>query len=332
MLNHSPDLHALGRLQVDVVIPMFNAEPFIERALRSVVAQTRPPSSVTVVDDGSTDASVHRVRSFIAAYSGPIRITLLQQANAGPNTARNRGIDVGDAGLVALLDADDLWERGKLEAQLRVFEADVEERLVLVYCRARWIDADDRPCDGPALNEGDPLRGDVFDALLPRNRIWGGASAVVLRRKAIKGTGNFDADLRVAEDFDMWLRLARTGHVDLADEELVAVRDHGSNTSKDGYYMLAGLLDFYAKWFDHAMTRPDVLHEWGHLIALFALRSNDREAALAVVRKKLRPEQRKLLFQRAWGSLRLYMLLKQLRGHRAANLSRSISTIPKHDP
>lgn len=298
---------------VDVVIPLYNAAPFVERTLRSVLAQTRLPQRVIVVDDGSTDGGPDVVRALVANYSGPVRIDLLEQPNAGPNTARNTGLQAGTSSFVAFLDADDLWAPTKLEEQLRVFSGDAQDDLLLVYCRAHWIDILDRPKQGTPLNEGEAPRGHVFDRLLPRNRIWGGSSAVLIRREAFDLAGPFDVGLRAAEDFDMWLRIAKVGRVDLADADLVGIRDHATNTSKNSPYMLDGLLQFYLKWYDSAKDRPEVMKEWGHLIALFALRSGNVSEAQRTVEQKLSKVQRQRFFQRTGGSLALYIALKRVR-------------------
>jgi len=298
---------------VDVVIPLYNAERFIEQALRSVVEQTMLPGTIHVVDDGSTDGSLAVVRSFAAQYQGPVRIDLIEQKNAGPNSARNKGLQLSQADLIAFLDADDLWGPQKLAKQVEVFQTDESKDLVLVYCLAHWVDTHGSHCAGPSLNSTLPLRGWVFEQLLPRNRISGGSSAVLIRREAFRKAGSFDENLRAAEDFDMWLRLAQVGRVDLVEADLVAIRDHGTNTSKRGLYMLEGLIAFYAKWFDHGKKDPVAMHEWGHLIAMFVLRSSDRKAAIALVRSKLSGVQRQHLFRRTFGSIRLYVLLKRLR-------------------
>lgn len=298
---------------VDVVIPVYNGERFIEQALRSVLAQTLLPSSIHVVDDGSTDRSRELVRSFVEAYQGPVRIELIEQQNAGPNSARNKGLQRSTAELIAFLDADDLWEARKLAQQVPLFQEDKSGELVLVYSLAHWVDAKGAAHTGPPLNSSPPLRGRVFEQLLPRNRISGGSSAVLIRREAFQKAGMFDESLRAAEDFDMWLRLAQVGSVDLVEEDLVAIRDHGTNTSKRGLYMLEGLIEFYAKWYEHGKNDPVAMHEWGHLIALFVLRSEDRKAAYAAVHRKLYRDQRARLFRRSFGSLRLYVLLKRLR-------------------
>ena len=86
---------------ISVVIPLYNKQLEIGAAVRSVLAQTRPPQEIIVVDDGSTDGG---------AESGSPLVRLV--VNAGVCAARNRGIAESTGEYIALLDADDAWERG----------------------------------------------------------------------------------------------------------------------------------------------------------------------------------------------------------------------------
>jgi glycosyltransferase involved in cell wall biosynthesis len=89
---------------VSVVIPLYNKEPYIKRAIDSVLAQTVNNFELIVVDDGSTDMSANVVKSI-----SDKRIRLIQQKNLGVSAARNRGIEESNADLIAFLDADDEW-------------------------------------------------------------------------------------------------------------------------------------------------------------------------------------------------------------------------------
>ena len=100
---------------VSVVIPLYNKEPYIARALNSVLAQTFQDFEVIVVDDGSTDDGAEIVRGF-----KDLQIRLIQQKNQGVSAARNRGIEAARAEMVAFLDADDEWLPGFLETILRL--------------------------------------------------------------------------------------------------------------------------------------------------------------------------------------------------------------------
>lgn len=99
-----------------VIVPMYNAENWIGRALRSVAAQTVPPDEIVCVDDGSQDRTVERVRELAPMIPVPIRI--LQQPNSGAAAARNAGIQEARGDALAFLDSDDQWLPDKLARQL----------------------------------------------------------------------------------------------------------------------------------------------------------------------------------------------------------------------
>lgn len=98
-----------GTPSLGVVIPAFNRAHTIERAVRSALEQSRRPDRVVVVDDGSTDATIERLRQFGS------QISLIEQANAGAAAARNTGVAALDTDWVAFLDSDDRWAVDHLE-------------------------------------------------------------------------------------------------------------------------------------------------------------------------------------------------------------------------
>lgn len=89
---------------VTVIVPLYNKGRFVERALNSISSQTYSDFEVVVVDDGSSDDGPEVVEQYRDS-----RIRLIRQENAGPGSARNRGIKESDSPLVAFLDADDEW-------------------------------------------------------------------------------------------------------------------------------------------------------------------------------------------------------------------------------
>ncbi|NIA10441.1 MAG: glycosyltransferase, partial [Nitrospiraceae bacterium] len=101
--------------KVSAVIPLYNKAPYIQRALRSVLAQIFQDFEIIVIDDGSTDDGAQIVKSIPDK-----RIRLIQQENAGVSAARNRGIKEAKGDLIAFLDADDAWKSEFLETILRL--------------------------------------------------------------------------------------------------------------------------------------------------------------------------------------------------------------------
>lgn len=106
-------------MTTSIIIPLYNKEPFIARALGSISRQTRGDFEVIVVDDGSTDSGPDLVRAFPDQ-----RVRLVEQANAGPGAARNAGARLARGKYLAFLDADDEWLPDFLEATVELLEAE----------------------------------------------------------------------------------------------------------------------------------------------------------------------------------------------------------------
>jgi glycosyltransferase involved in cell wall biosynthesis len=206
--------------RVSVVIPAWNAARTLPETLDSVFAQTFTDLEVIVVDDGSTD----RTPEVLAAYGDRIRV--LHKVNEGrPSTTRNLGLKAARGELLALLDADDRWHPEKVAKQVALF--DHNPRLGLVYTAATIIDASGRtikvnPCSAQA-------RGQIHGLLATRN-IMVGSSAMV-RARAVVEAGYYDESLTSAENWDLWIRIARSWEVDFVPEPLTYYRVHGGNRS-----------------------------------------------------------------------------------------------------
>ncbi|MEW6272914.1 MAG: glycosyltransferase family A protein [Thermodesulfobacteriota bacterium] len=103
---------------VSVIVPLYDKAPFVRRALASIARQTHPDVEILVVDDGSRDGGGE-----VAAAFGDPRLRVIRQRNAGPGSARNRGLAEARGELVAFLDADDEWQPGFLEHGLALLRA-----------------------------------------------------------------------------------------------------------------------------------------------------------------------------------------------------------------
>jgi glycosyltransferase involved in cell wall biosynthesis len=203
-------------MRVSVVIPCYNAEPFLGEAIESVLRQTVPPGEVIVIDDGSIDRSVAVAQSFGAA------VRVIQHANGGPSLARNRGIEEARGEWIAFLDADDLWLPEKMEKQLALLEG--QEEVACVHTHYYCFGA--LTCTPPisdAQRRGEySIRSLIFDQFVFPS------SALVRRDSPIRFPGwAWDA-----EDMIYFLDTARFGAFRFLPEPLVGYRKHKAQRTR----------------------------------------------------------------------------------------------------
>jgi glycosyltransferase involved in cell wall biosynthesis len=211
----------MSDLTVSTVIPAYRAARTIGRAVDSVLAQTRPPVEILVVDDGSPDDLAAAVQRF------GDRVTLLRKPNGGAASARNCGIEPARGDLIAFLDADDYWEPHKLERQLEVFARHPEVGLVAGRFFEERPGGPTRRVVGRARRDYDrPLTLAGEQAFTTATQVWTGT---VIVRRSVLGHRRFLPGLEPAEDRDLWVRLVGSCPVYLISEPLAtAVLEPGS--------------------------------------------------------------------------------------------------------
>ncbi len=214
----------LVRPTVSVVVPTHQRAHLLPRALQSVLAQTFEDLEVIVVDDGSTDGT----DDVVAAIDDDRVRYLAQPRNTGVSAARNRGMRAARGRLVAFCDSDDEWMPDKLTRQVAVMDAS-DDDVGLVSSGVLDVFA-----DGSTRHRGTSARGDLWRTLLERNVVHG-TSGVVIRRRVIAAVGFFDEGIPAIEDYDYWVRIARSFRFEAIDEPLVRYHDprHGDRKSLD---------------------------------------------------------------------------------------------------
>lgn len=187
--------------RVAVIIPVYNGAEDVSAAIDSALQQRNCDVEVIVVNDGSTDQTAEVLKSWGS------RISVLHQTNQGLPRTRNNGVRAATAGTewIAFLDHDDQWLPDKLERQLQVAattQADV------VYTNARNF-GDSQRVDELRSDPRQMLQGDLFVPLLMDNFLV--TSAVLVRRAAFERVAGFTETPVMAEDWDLWLKLAAAG-------------------------------------------------------------------------------------------------------------------------
>ncbi len=221
---------------VSVIVPAFNAAPYLALTLDSIARQTHQHLEVIVVDDGSTDTTAEIARAFARRDR---RFCLLQQDNRGVASARNRAIEAARGRLIAPCDSDDLWTRDKLQLQLAAW-VQSGPRTGLVYCWSRVIDAAGRVVryDTPHNVEGNAL------AQMCRGNLVGNGSAPLMLRQAVLACGGYDPGLQArglqgCEDLKLYAALAAKHDFGLARHYCVDYRHTVTNMSSNWRRMLA---------------------------------------------------------------------------------------------
>jgi glycosyltransferase involved in cell wall biosynthesis len=185
--------------RVSVVIPLFNKARYVERALRSVAAQSFPDFRVVVVDDGSTDGGAEVVRT-----CSDSRFRLVRQGNEGEGAARNRGIAEGSGDLVAMLDADDTWDPTFLETVVGLWLRFPAAGLLATAYRSRYRRGFTLETRLPGCDEGCLIR-DYFATAARAPVVWSSAQAIP--RRVFDQVGGFATE-PIGIDSDMWGRIA----------------------------------------------------------------------------------------------------------------------------
>lgn len=207
---------------VAAIIPTHNRAGLTERAVRSVLAQTRPADEIVVVDDGSTDGTPERLRAALPRAALP-EVVVLRIEHQGVSAARNRGIAHATSEWLAFLDSDDEWLPEKLEAQLAALAAAPEH--LVCHSDEIWIRG------GRRVNPRRRHRkhgGFIFRQCLPLCAV--SPSAAVVHRSVFERIGGFDEDLPACEDYDLWLRVCSRWPVLLVDRPLV--RKYGGHADQ----------------------------------------------------------------------------------------------------
>ena len=199
---------------VSVIMPTHNCAAFIADAIESVLAQTYAECEILVVDDGSTD----NTSTVLAPYRNKIRY--LHQAKRGCAGARNAAIGEARGELIALLDADDIWFPNKLELQVEALRAhpdtglcftdfvEFDESGVIMHSRLNSRANARTWFERHRVGQTDVACGAMYKELLQAN--WIQTSSVVVPKATLVDVGVFDEAMVIGEDYDFWLRIART--------------------------------------------------------------------------------------------------------------------------
>lgn len=237
---------------VSVVIPLYNKESAIRQTIKSVLSQTYTDFELIVVDNASTDNSVREVQSIYDE-----RIRLLSQPKKGVCAARNIGIIEARGEYVALLDADDIWDKDCLKELVQLTIDFPDAGLLGVNY------ADIRRGKIFPYKQGvvDDFRGFVDDYFGTSHGDMYCSSSVILCREMAMRVGLFDERMAYAEDLDFWYRMILSTKVVFYNKTLAFYNKDADNrveknidTHFDIYKRMDFYIDKYVPYFEKNVT------------------------------------------------------------------------------
>jgi glycosyltransferase involved in cell wall biosynthesis len=195
-------------MKISVVIPLYNKELSIQRAINSVLNQTEQDFEIVVVNDGSTDKSAQLVEDM-----ADDRIRLIHQENAGVSVARNRGVSEARSELIAFLDADDEWEPCFINTILELQYLFPQEA---AYATSYWFQKNDgekyqSKCERLFSTEQRFVIADLLKFLrvgLPFN-----SSSFAVKKNVFHEIGGFEPGIKYKEDVEFWIRLSLSNNI-----------------------------------------------------------------------------------------------------------------------
>ncbi|MBL7749205.1 MAG: glycosyltransferase family 2 protein [Chitinophagaceae bacterium] len=253
------------RSLVSVIIPMYNAAPYIRQTISSVLNQTYKEVEVIVMNDGSKDDSEKTV---LELQKEDRRIRYQYKANSGVSDTRNKGIDLCTGEYVAFLDADDVWLPQNLEKKINALN---ESGKQWVFSLHESIDENNRQLQ-VAMNNFRPYN--VVDNLL----LWEGdvvpgpCSNIVVKRDFLGDEIRFDTSLSSPADRDICLQLGSKGEPVFINEELWQYRLHSQSMTSVNFKVVDEMVRLYKKadekdWFSSPKLRRKALSNVNLILA-----------------------------------------------------------------
>lgn len=207
---------------VSVIIPTYNRELSIGRAIESVLNQTYKNIEIIIVDDNSNDNTYDIVRQFCSKYDFIKYIKHKQ--NKGGSGARNTGSKEAKGEFLAFLDSDDEWINTKLEKNMNLFESDKE--IAMVYSDMFLVDIE----TNQEKHHISPVCEDKYHAILGQN-IIGSTSLVVIKKGAFEKVGGFKEGLPSCQDWYFYINVAKEYKIEKVNEPLLKYYVHSNSIS-----------------------------------------------------------------------------------------------------
>lgn len=225
---------------VSIIIPVYNVAQYLDDCLNSVIRQTYKNLEVIIIDDGSTDDSLEKCRSFAAKDK---RLKVLHQENAGVSAARNAGLNIMTGNYVLFIDSDDRIEQNMVESFIEIL--DENSKIDAVFCGYKEFDDE----TGTIIKEVVPNQSKLVDRDKGVAEIFGEYSTMLwnkmFRCSIIDKSDLFDVTLKIGED-ELWMVdvLKKANNIMLIGTPLYYYRSRAEGASKGQVFSEAKMTDY----------------------------------------------------------------------------------------
>ena len=233
---------------VSVIMNCLNCSRYLREAIKSVYSQTYDDWEIVFWDNVSTDNSVKIAKGYddkFYYFCGEKTVPL--------GHARNLAIEKAKGKYIAFLDCDDIWLPEKLEKQVKLLDSN--NKLGLVFSDSHMIDSSSN-LKRKSIFPNKMFRGNVFNELFYRNFIP--FLTVVIRKDVLNKVGMFNPKYEIAEEYDLFLRIAEYYPIDFVEKSLAKYRVHDGNISKDVKLTVAEDLQIMNFWLE---KKPELRKE-----------------------------------------------------------------------
>lgn len=220
--------------KISVILPAYNAEKYLQKAVQSILAQTYTGFELLIIEDGSTD-NTSAIANAAAEKDPRIRI-LTNPQNLGLTPTLNTGLGEASGEFIARQDADDTSEPNRFALQVEYLQTHSE--VGLVGCCNFEMQA-----DGSRRKKSAQLQSPTFADLQQRNYFV--HSSVMMRKSVLDKVGFYDPVFTHCEDYELWLRIAKISQCVNLQEWLVTHRKHADSVSAENF-KLQTLIAMYA--------------------------------------------------------------------------------------
>jgi len=183
---------------ISIIMVAYNAEKFLKPAIESVINQSISDWELLVVIDPSQDNTIKIAREFERDKKVNV---IVNEKRLGISTSRNIGIKNSKGDYICFLDSDDIYENDKLEKQIDFMN---KHDVAMIYTDYTEINENGK--------ELEKVISDDFDIELLKDHNFIPCGSVMIRKSIVERVGGFDSAIKMAEDYDLWLRIALTGY------------------------------------------------------------------------------------------------------------------------